>query len=95
MEVYNAKLLRQDPIETFTGFGGRTARKVKLFFTNGLERFQGDAYDFLADKLASEPLDYNKTYNVQIELSIREKKDEATGDVRYFNQVRIINVGMV
>ena len=89
MEIYNVHLLRQDPVETLRAYNGRDFKKVKLYLSNGLDRFVGEAYDSLAEKLAEEPLDYQCAYNVQIELEIRERKDEATGDVRKFNTIKI------
>ena len=92
MEIYNVKLLRQDPVESFVGFGNRECKKVKLCLSNGLDRFVGDAYDYLAEEIEKNPLDYHASYNVQFEMAIRDKKDDKTGDVRKFNSIKITKI---
>ena len=49
----------------------------------------GEADDYVAEEIERNPLDYHASYNVQLEMAIRERKDDGTGDVRKFNTIKI------
>ncbi len=91
------KLVRikaQGTLQSFTNQNGETVNQLAVVMTDGIDTFEGEAFDKLALQLSQQPLDVNRMYKVQCQLSVREWHNQQ-GQVNRANSVRITRIAPV
>jgi len=82
-------------LQTFQSQSQETVTKVAVVMTDGLDTFEGEAYDKLAISIAQSQLDFNAIYHAQVQMAVREWTNQQTGQVNRANSIRILKLAAV
>ncbi len=88
------RIKEQGTLQSFSNQNGEAVSKVAVVMTDGIDTFEGEAFDKLALQLSQQQLDVNRMYNVQCQLSVREWHNQQ-GQVNRANSVRILKIAAV
>ncbi len=96
------KLVRIKSVGTLQSFQtqtGETVTKVGVVMTDGLDTFEGEAFDKLAISIsqqhAAQQLNMDAVYTVQCQMTVREWASQQTGQVNRANSIRIVKIATV
>jgi len=83
----------QGTLQTVALQSGESLQKLALLLSDGIDTFEGEAFDSLAIQLNANPIAEGSWITVQCQMNVREWTSQQTGQVQRANSVRILKVG--